>query len=51
MPLQWRLLWLLLADLVLSSQEENPYFNCIVDGLKYSKRVMVSGTVLPNAQW
>ncbi|XP_070082528.1 galectin-5-like isoform X2 [Equus caballus] len=34
-----------------SSLEENPYFNCIVDGLKYSKRVMVSGTVLPNAQW
>ena len=49
-PLQWRLLWLPLADLALSSQHPLPFFTSIPGGLYPSKSITVSGTVLPSAQ-
>uniref|UniRef100_A0A8C4LU06 Galectin n=1 Tax=Equus asinus TaxID=9793 RepID=A0A8C4LU06_EQUAS len=44
-PLPWRLLWLPLADLVLSSRQLMPFFTSIPGGLYPSKRIMVSGTL------
>nr|XP_014717613.2 galectin-9B-like [Equus asinus] len=31
--------------------EMNPFFTCIPGGLYPSRRIIVSGTILPNAQW
>ena len=50
-PLPWWLLWLPLADPSLSSQQMNPFYTCIPGGLYPSRRIIVSGTILPNAQW